>query len=427
MALKADVSNKEIMSYLINTKDSGFYGAFTNSDLQNIDDVYEELLGNFSPKRNEFIVSLYKTLGWASVDNTLFNNPLGFVKKAPMRYGAYDRETFVNMLESMDYNFYDGAKELYQIYQSYIMTVYHELRFQKKWAVTISYDELRDAFSEPYGLQSLINSKLAVVPASVEFWEYKAVMSLIDEGYKKQFFYPVQVSVPTNESTAKALLKTIRAYIDMVKFPNPAYNFAGAESPSNADQLLVITTPMVNASLDVDALATLFHIERAEVYTRIVVVDKFENPDLVAMLVDHRFFRWRDQLHQMGGANNVDALRTNFFYHAWELISASPFYTTIALTHEAISITTITPADDQTFTNGSQTPVLFTITGTAGAYVPQGFILKITSDTTSPETMIIPGTNILLVGTDETATSITVAISSTYDETKTANVTLTKE
>lgn len=418
-------TNGEIITYLAAQPKSPFYQAYSQQDINNIENVYADLLGNFNPKRNQFVQALYMMIGWDSVSNTIFKNPYNFLKKAPMRYGKYEREIFVNMLPAYDYNFYDMEKELMQIYESNVMAAYHELRFKKKWAVTISYDELRDAFAEPYGLQSLINSKLAVIAASVEYWEYETINTLIGRGYANRVMYPVTVTTPTDQATAQALLKQIKAYTTKAGFPNPAYNFAGAQSPSRPEDLILITTPDVNASLDVDALAVLFNAARAEVRNRIVVVDKFMFSDIVAVLIDMRWFKWREQLNEMGGFHNPDALRTNFFYHYRALISASPFYTAIAFTTLQVSLSGITLPTSLTYVPGEQVNIDVKVTGTANRYIPQGVTMQITSAVSSPETVIVPGTTTLLVGSDETATSITVTATSTYDNTKSASLTLT--
>lgn len=423
MAVKA--TNEQIVTYVNSTADSPFYQTYPQGDINNIQAVYDDLM-KYQPKRNAFVQSLYQMIGWQSVANTIFNNPYNFLKKAPMRYGAYERETFVNMLDVYDYNFYDMEKELMQIYKSNVMSAYHELRFKKKVPVTISYDELREAFAEPYGLQSLINSKLAVIPATVEYWEYQTINQLLDKAYTNGAVYPVTVQTPNNEETARNILKLVRSYGMKAGFPNPAFNFAGAQSPSSMDDLVLITTPEVMASLDVDALAVLFNEERANIRNRIIVIDSFINTSVVAMLVDMRWFKWREQLNEMGGFYNPDALRTNFFYHYWALISASPFYTCIAFTTDTVSVTGVTVSEGQTFTPGMDTTINTTVSGADGAVVPKGVTYQITSEITSPETVIVPGTNVLHVGDSETAASISVKVTSSYDNTKSVSVEIEK-
>lgn len=423
MAVKA--TNEQIVAYVNSKAESPFYQTYPQGDINNIQAVYDDIM-KYQPKRNAFVQSLYQMIGWQSVTNTIFNNPYNFLKKAPMRYGSYERETFVNMLDVYDYNFYDMEKELMQIYKSNVMSAYHELRFKKKVPVTISYDELREAFAEPYGLQSLINSKLAVIPATVEYWEYQTINQLLDKAYTNGAVYPVTVQTPTNEETARNILKLVRSYGMKAGFPNPAFNFAGAQSPSSMSDLVLITTPEVMASLDVDALAVLFNEERANIRNRIIVIDSFINTAVVAMLVDMRWFKWREQLNEMGGFYNPDALRTNFFYHYWTLISASPFYTCIAFTTDTVSVTGVTVAAGQTFTPGMDTVINTTVAGTAGSVVPKGVTYQITSKTTSPETVIVPGTNVLHVGDSETAASITVKVTSTYDNTKSVSADIAK-
>lgn len=420
-----NATNEQIIKVLNAEPKSVFYNKLSNSDLANMQATMDSILG-VSWKRNEFTQALWQVVGWTEVHVANFTNPLNFIKTGPMRYGGYMREIFVNMIEAMDYNVHDGADELLKLYRNNVMAAYHPLNYRKKWPISINYDELSNAFAEPYGLQSLILGKLSVILSSVEYWEFNAIKSLLGVAYNNGLLYPVTVVNPTDSDTSRALLKTIRSVTRKVYFPEPAYNFAGAQSSSKREDLFLLVTPEVEATLDVDALAVLFHVERAEVQTRIVVIDKFENPNIVAMLVDRRYIIFKEQLSEMGDFRNPDTLTTTFFYHRWEMLELSPFFTCVAFTTEKVSVASITIQDNLNFIPGQELNIKVEVEGEADSYIPQNVSLRITSPVTSPDTIIVPGTFTLIVGTDETAENISVEASSLYNPTITATASITK-
>ena len=133
-----------------------------------------------------------------------------------------------------------------------------------------------------------------------------------------------------------------------------------------------------------------------------------------AVLIDDRFLHIRQQLAQMTDNFNSVNLSWNYFYNLWEMFSISPFRTAIVFTTDKIggidksTSTMIFEQVETSASKGSQVKLLATINDTAGGYIPQLIEYQITSVTTSPKTMIVPGTSLLLIGDDETAETITI-------------------
>ena len=305
------------------------------------------------------------------------------------------------------------------------MTAFHDVNFKKKWGVTISYDELRNAFRDEYGLQSLINAKIAVLITSANYKEYVTTKALLTQGYEHGCIYPVKIAAPDTEEAVKAMLETIRGYVDTLRFPNPEFNYAGSDATATPENVIFVTTPKLNAKIDVNALAYAFHMDRAEVNTRTILVDSLPE-NVYGFIADVRFFKIREQLRQMSENYRGDSLRWNFFYHLWVMFSISPFYPCLVLTSASIAGDTLDITGVDSVSLDTQTVYKSKIsesTASENTYIPQAVDWEITSTVTGNTTGFVPGSGILIVDGKETAKKITIQATSRYNK----NVLKTKE
>lgn len=302
----------------------------------NLQKVYDSLL-SYAPARNEFVNSLITRIGLQTVDSNAFRNPLSLYKKEPMRYGMTHEETYVNMAKGYEYNSNADAELSLKEFESYIMTMFHNVNLKMQYPVTVTYDNLRNAFLSETGIRDLVSAKMESCISGAELDEYTAMKGLIDTGYEKKVLPAVHVDEVVNEATAKELLAQIKQAVGEFAFPNPANNIVGATSSSPASNLIFITTPKVNARISVEALAYAFNLDKADVEVRTVVVDGFSHPAIQGVLLDVRFFNCRDQFREMTSQQLANILKWNYFYTMVEMISASPFYPIRVFTTDTIS------------------------------------------------------------------------------------------
>lgn len=249
---------------------------------------------------------------------------------------------------------------------------------------------------------------------------------MIDTGYTQQILPAVTVPAVVDEASAKRMLAEVKSAVDEFKFPNPANNIAGATSTSEPYSLIFITTPKVNAQISVDALAYAFHLDKAQVDVRTVIVDKFANSAIQGVLMDIRFFNVRDQFREMSDQRLANVLAWNYFYTMVEMISASPFYPMRVFTTDQVATESLTiSAKGGAYTPGTVTNIQATVTGGTGAY-HQKLLTYSVSGATSKDTYILPGTDQLYVGSDETAPTLAVEIVYRPDETVKTTVKFTK-
>lgn len=389
----------------------------------NLQNVYDTIL-NYAPVRNEIVPSMVNRIGMQTVDSIAWRNPLARFKKDPMRYGETHEETYVNMCKGRVYDSQADFKFAFQQYQSYIMSMFHNVNLEIQYPVTITYDNLRKAFTTEYGIRDMIMAKMESAITGANWDEYLAMRDLINIGYEKEVLPAVTVDAVTNEETAKKLLVEVKRAVGEFGFPLPENNTAGATSHAMPSNLIWITTPNVNAHVSVDALAYAFHMDRADVEVQTVIVDKFANPEIQGVLCDVRFFNVRDQFKEMTDQKLANVLSWNYFYTQVEMVSASPFYPIRVFTTETVVETPTLSVATGTYTAGQTQEVAVTVSGGAGTYHQNLVTLKVESGATSAKTYVIPGTHLLHTGGDETGTIVLKAIYRPNEAiTKTANYT----
>jgi len=392
--------------------------------LNNLQQIFSDMM-SYSQGRNVVIPSLLERIGLQTVDSTAWRNPLAMYKKDPMRYGMTHEETFVNMCKGKLYDPRESYEYAFQQYQSYIMSVFHKVNLNIQYPVTITYDNLRSAFLSEYGIRNMMAAKMESAVTGANWDEYNAMKGMIDTGYDAQILPAVTVEEVTDEASAKALLTEIKAAVNEFRFPNPANNIAGATSSSTPYNLIWLTTPRVDANISVEALAYAFNMDKAQVDVRTVIVDKFDNAAIQGVLLDVRFFNVRDQFREMSDQRLANTLSWNYFYTNVEMVSASPFYPIRVFTTDTVATSSLSiTANNATYTAGEVVTIPASVTGGTGTYHQELLSYSVTGQN-SRDTYILPGTNQLYIGSDETSSSMTVTITYRPDESVTKEITVT--
>lgn len=293
---------------------------------------------------NDFMNVLVNRIAFSYVRSKVWENKLAVFKGQKINYGSTIQEIAPNWIRAHSYNVSDET--LLKLNRPEAGVWYHSQNRQDRYDISISYDDLRTAFTEEYGLNNLIAAFMEVPINSDNYDEYRIMMQLIAE-YDYSFgFFKKQVTAPTTTTTAQAFLKTLRADAELMTFPSARYNAINVDIPvfvNKPSELVLLITPEYKASLDVDALSMLFHLEKAEVQQRIVVVDEFPVPDAVAILTTEDFFVCNDTVYENTSFWNPQTLVTQYYLHHWGVYSCSPFVPAILYTTAAgTSIPTVT-------------------------------------------------------------------------------------
>lgn len=287
---------------------------------------------------NQFVDSLIMRIGLTYVHQQIFNNPLGAFKKATMRYGSTVQEMAVKWIKGHSY--IDDAEDVFKLHRPDAAVWYHSINRQDQYPISVVRPELNTSFtSSENGLNQFVASILRAPRNADEYDEYRIMLQLFAFYEQKFGFYKHQLSgTPSDEATGKEFLKAVRTYVGKLRFPNTIYN--GVRLPelpvfAMPNELVLFTTPEINASVDVDTLAVLFNIERADIQVRKVIVDEFPIPNAVALLTTEDFFQCRDVLYETDSMYNGKTMSNNYWLQHWGIYSVSPFVPAILFTTDA--------------------------------------------------------------------------------------------
>lgn len=295
---------------------------------------------------NQFVDSLVMRIGATYAHQQSWKNPLAVFKQSKMNYGATEQEIATKWVRAHAYK--DDVEDVFAAHRPESAVWYHSQNRRDQYGITVNRQELMSAFTESYGINSYVSTIMQAPINSDEYCEYRIMLQLLafyDNTFK---FYRHKLSgKPTDEATGKEFLKAVKTYTSRLQFPSTQYNGVRLEDLpvfAKPDELVLFVTPEIAASVDVDTLAPLFHLDKADVSARQIIVDEFPFADdtCVALLTTRDFFRCRDTVYQTDSIYNPKTMGTNYFLNHWGIYSVSPFVPAIMFTTEdATTVTTV--------------------------------------------------------------------------------------
>ena len=345
------------------------------------------VFNQYPTMKNEFLTALTNKIARTLFYSKVFDNPLKALHKGMLPYGYSLEQIFVNMAESKGFWEHwdasgDEVKDLVGKKKPDIKLLYIERNFAYKYKTTISDQQLRTAFHDQNGLSRLVEQVVSSVYSKAYFDEFNDMKRVLNAhaqakylGYDsttgnitekdlsntvlpsgKNAAVMVLGEYATYEAKGKAISKAIRTMAGKMAFPTDKFNSAGVKQWSERNQLIYITTPEEQAELDVEVLANAFHMDKADVNVRVIVVD--ELPSLFSIesakatkqadygtvlscalsatrdnrtckcrgiLMDSDFIQAYDTLIESRTFDNGEGLYTNYFFHKQGIMSTCYF------------------------------------------------------------------------------------------------------
>lgn len=287
---------------------------------------------------NEF-KGLMNMVGFTIVLSRQFENPLNVLKKDPLRYGKSIREIAPKWIKA--HAFKDDVEDLLKMHRVEYEQWFHTVNRMDKYLFDYNETELMWAVNEDGAsstINSLLNSAASAAISSDNYDEMNIMINLFataDKNWKRPLFRHHLSAVPTDESTGKEFLTALQSYADMLMFPTTAYNSVNSPVFAKRDELILITTPQTNASVNVNTLSAVFQLDKAETALRKIMIPAFPMPDVVAALTTVDFFQVRDTKYGIYPFFDPNTLTTHNFLHHQGVYSASPYVPCILFTTDA--------------------------------------------------------------------------------------------
>jgi hypothetical protein len=389
----------------------------------NIRDIGNAMM-QFQSTQNEFLNALVNRIARVIITSKSYTNPLAMFKKGIMEYGEQVEEIFVNIAKAHPFDPDVAEENVFKREIPDVDAVFHRMNYQNFYKVTISNEQLRQAFLSAEGVTDLIARIVDTLYSGSEFDEFLIMKQLIADAARAGKMYPINIPAPS-AATAKQIVTTIKGISNKLEFMSNQYNYMGVLNFTKKENQILLIDAEFDATIDVEVLASAFNMSKAEFMGQRVLVDNFGDlTGVVAALVDRDWFMVFDNLMSFTENYNGEGLYWNYFYHVWKTFSSSPFSNAILFTTGAVGVTSVAVSPKAAQATPGQNVQLTASVVTTG-YAPQDVKWSVTGNASAGTTVDCNG--LVHIAADESAETITVTATSCYDNGKsdTATITLT--
>jgi hypothetical protein len=405
------------------------------------------IMMNYEPLQNEFLTALYNRIGRVIITSKMYYNPWAPFKKGLMELGETVEEIFVNIAKAHTFNPETAETNFMKREIPDVRAAFHTMNYQKFYKATISNDQLRQAFLSWQGITDLIAKIVDAMYTAHNYDEFQVMKYMLARNILNGYLYPVTVP-QVDKANAHDIVTEIKAISNELVYESPDYNLNGVYTFSEKNDQFIITNARFDAVMDVNVLASAFNMDKAEFMGHRVQIDGFDRIDenrmnelfandpnagyvpltedekaalkaVPAVLIDRDYFMIFDNLYKFTEDYNGEGLYWQYWYHAWKTFSVSPFANAVIFVPGTPGITSVTVSPATATVNKGAMLQL------NAAVVTEGFAPKSVVWSIDSELSTITQNGLLSVGADETAGTITVTATSTFDDTKKGTATIT--
>lgn len=406
------------------------------------------IIMDFPALQNEFLSALVNRVGRVLVTSKLYYNNLSKFKKGKLEYGESVEEIFVNLAKPFQFDPAVAETNIFKRQIPNVRSAFHIMNYQKYYKVTVSNDQLRQAFLSWEGITDLIAKIVDSMYTAAAYDEQQVMLYMVAKNILNGRVHAEQVASVSIQNS-NAIVTTIKGVANKMSFMSPNYNAAGVYNHTLREDMQILISSDFDAIMDVNTLAAAFNMSKAEFLGVRTLVNSFgaldtarlaelfaKDPtyeeigsDDLALLdtipivaVDRDWFMVFDNFTNVTEQYNGEGLYWNYWYHTWKTFSVSPFAQAVVFTPTAPSVTSVTVSPD-TATLARTGALQLTATVQTNGFAPQ------TVNWTSNQTGVnVSAGGLVTVDTKTASTSeitATITATSTYDNSKSDTCTVT--
>lgn len=258
-------------------------------------------------------------------------NPMNVFAKIPVDKGDTIEQAVIKLVEASAYD-RTGADALTRATNEKMLVRYFNNWQRHTYKQTVDRSELRKVLVEGTDASAITTNLVSVLGQSRvddKFQSLKALFTWgrtagsLDTGttvFKSLSGIPVTSS---GDLDYKAILKKIKNVVKGMKFVNADYNTAGLRRKTRAEDIYIIAPYTLITAIDVDELAGVFNLDKADIRDRIIEID---TTDTFVYVVDQNAILDFTRLYELVNQLNASGLFYNYFLHVEDLYAVSPLF-----------------------------------------------------------------------------------------------------
>lgn len=260
-------------------------------------------------------------------------NPLSVFKKMPVDNGDTIEQAVVKLVDATAYD-PTGAGALTRDDRVKMAVQYFKNWSRFTYKTTVDIAKVRKVLLADKGAgdiaerlvselsQSRIHDEFQNVKGllywgtTYDSWAYVANTSLL---VKKD-----DVDLVDGKTDYKGILKQMKDLVKGMQFVSTAYNRAGIKRSTKEEDIIIVMPYTLKNAIDVDELAGVFNLDKAELRNKIIETDDTEHK--YVYVLDKNAVLDFTRLYEMADQKNADGLFWNYFLHVEDLYALSPLF-----------------------------------------------------------------------------------------------------
>ena len=117
--------------------------------------LYNFIMG-YEPNRNAFLYALMNRIGMTLITSRVWNSPLAWTLRGKLEFGESVEEIFVNLVKVQSFDPTQAPARTFERNVPDVRAAFHMMNWQKDYPVTITTDQLRQAFLSWQGIVDLV-------------------------------------------------------------------------------------------------------------------------------------------------------------------------------------------------------------------------------------------------------------------------------
>lgn len=316
----------EILNAIRNEASSRYQGIVPPADDTNIGEVGKGVT-KYNPIQNEFIDALIDRISLVVVKRKSMTNPLAKFKKGMLPLGRDIEEIFTDLVKAKKYDAPDSEATVFKREVPDTKVYFHRLNRRDFYKQTIQEESLSLAFTDWGTFDNFLASIINAIYNSAEVDEYLYMMKLVNTAITDKDIKEFEIELK-GEDEAKdgaKLIQMFRTVATRLTLPmgSREFNKAGVHTVTDLSDVHILLTPELEASVDVNVLASSFNMDKASFIGNRTLVDGFKDENVQAVIIDKNWFMVYDKLHKMANIYNPQGLYWNYNYHVQQVMSYS--------------------------------------------------------------------------------------------------------
>lgn len=295
---------------------------------------------------NEFIGVLTKIVKQYVYDTTFdeSDNPFAAFFQEKLPVGGSVEDLYVDLITGDIPAWDDDGSVALSRKKPTVQELYHNHNYEMQYKVSTSFVQARTAFLTEGGVNSLLNRIKGTMNSSAQYDLYLQCLELLSTAITNGAMKEKSGYSLDSEAGIKTFLKDLKLVVKDFKFMNSKYNYYGYTTKTPAEDIIIITKPKYLVKIDVDYLAGVFNLDKAELKGRIIEVPddygfgQFDREgstkEVIAVVMDKRMFRIFPEVFEGGAIYNPASLVTNSFLTLCYIFSYGLFFNAVYFTAE---------------------------------------------------------------------------------------------